>query len=347
MVLSSGPFEILFLTNFSDYCYQVIPSIAQLVDKLPVRLTLMHVYDPVRTTAAQAAEPLRSFFPEADRYRVCSRVVVAGPVVEAVRRHVAERPVHLIVAPASDPIGIPRIGDRSLRAQLIDACGVPLWTMGRGLQQGRLPQPVRNVACWLDFHADRHRHLAFAVEFARGLGARLHVLRGLPAVDEGLLMPPGHPDRALHPDHAAEELAAMCDRASIDADVHVGQGDGRRTMIQLLARCDADLVFLRSEERLVSRWLGLGVGLRLGDRTPCPSIHISDRPRVPAWRLEPARRPRPHAADRGGGDRGEAPRDVAVQDALASEAVSVGERVSVGRGRASIALSNLAEIGLV
>jgi hypothetical protein len=342
MALSSGPFEILFLTNFSDYCYQVIPSIAQLVDHVSARLTLMHVYDPTCTTAAQAAEPLRSFFPEADRYRACSRVVVAGPVVEAVTRHVAERPVHLIVAPASDPIGIPRLCDRSLRAQLIDACGVPLWTMGRGMQPGRLPQPVKHVACWLDFHADRHRHLAYASEYARCLGAKLHVLRGLPGVDEGLLMPPGHPDRALHPQRAAEELAAMCERTSIEADIHVAHGDGRRTMIQLLEQCDADLVFLRSEERLVSRWLGLGVGLRLGDRTPCPSIHISDRPRVPAWRLEPVRRPRTHVAVRG-----DAAREAAAQEALASEAVSIDERVPAGRAGASIALSNLAEIGLV
>lgn len=326
MAAPSRPLDILFLTNFSDYCFRVIPSIAQLMDCVSVRLTLMHVYDPARTTAEKAADDLQSFFPEGDRYRTCRRVAVPGPLLEAVRRHLDAWPVNLIVAPASDPIGIPRIGDRSLRAQLLEACGVPIWTMGRGVRPVRLTQPIRHVACWLDFHADRHKHLPFAIEYARSLGARLHLLRGLPSIDEGLLLPPGHPDRALHPDRAVEEIAEMCARSSIEADVHVGHGDGRRTMARLLEQCQADIVFLRNEERLVSRWLGLGLGLRLGDKAPCPSVYVSERPSIPIWNLEPARRPRPHA--------------------IARDVMAARERVAVGQGRTPMVLPGLVEIGL-
>ena len=120
MSVTPHPLDILFLTNFSDFCFRTIPSIAQMADELPVRLTLLNAYDPETTTPRQATETLRSFFPEADRYRSCRRVSVAGPLVSAVRRYLEIWPVNLIVAPASDSIGFP--------ASVSVRCGRDSWT---------------------------------------------------------------------------------------------------------------------------------------------------------------------------------------------------------------------------
>lgn len=320
------PLDILFLTNFSDHCFKVIPSIAQMADSLPVRLTLLHAYDSTCTTARQANETLESFFPEADRYRSCRRVVVPAPLIAAVRRHLHVWPVNLVVAPASDPIGVPRLGDRSLRAQLIEACGVPLWTVGRGVRLPKLLQPLRHVACWLDYRADKHPQLAYAIEFAQRLGAALHVLQGIPLIEEGQLISPGHPDKPLHAAGVIEEISRTLAGAPLEPQIHVAQGEGRRTIARLLEQCDADVVFLPNEERLLSRWIGLNLGLRLGDAAPCPAIYVSDKSSIPVWNLEPIRRPRVQAA---------------------REAVAVRGRVALGEGRSAVASSLLSELGLV
>lgn len=295
--------DILFLTNFSDYCFRAIPSIAQMADSFSVRLTIMHVYDPGKCTAKAANEMLESFFPEADRYRSCRRVAVPGPVVDSVKRHLDAWPVNLVIAPASDPIGMPRIGDRSLRARLIEECGVPVWTIGRRVRVPKLLQPVRNVACWLDYHMHGAPHLPFAAEYAQRIGARLHVLRALPVVDEGSLALAAPQNPSLHSNGAAREIERLCAASSVRPQIHVTQGDGRRALCKLLDECDADLVFLRNDEWFLTRWLGLG--LRMGDFAPCPCVYIGDKLRVPAWNLQQgpgtraATQVRAYAAQRG------------------------------------------------
>jgi hypothetical protein len=325
MSTSTHPLDILFVTNFSDHCFRVIPSIAQLADSLAVRLTLMHAYDDTCTTARCASETLESFFPEADRYRSCRRIVVPGPLIDAVQRHLQTEPVNLVVAPASDPIGLPRLGDRSLRSQLIETCGVPLWTIGRRIRGAKLLQPAKNVACWLDYRAGRHPQLAYAMHYAERLGASLHVLQGIPVIDEGDLIAPGRPDQPLHPEGVVEAITGMCANAPVRPHVHVTHGEGRRATARLLEKCDADVVFLPNEERLMSRWFGLNLGLRLGDAAPCPAIYISAKPRIPVWNLEPAHRPRPRAV---------------------GQPVAVRERVAVGEGRRIVATGLLSELGL-
>lgn len=326
MAIQPHPLDILFLTNFSDFCFRTIPSIAQMYDELPVRLTIMHAYDPAATTARQATEALQSFFPEADRYRSCRRVAVPGKLVHAIQRHLEIWPVSLVVAPASDSIGIPRIGERSMRARLLDGCELPLWTMGRGIQRTRLARPVRNVACWLDFYADHHPQLPYAIELARSVGATLHLLRGLPAIDEGQMMPPGHPDKALNPAGAAEEMARLCKGAPVPVEIHVLPDDRRASIARLLTACDADIVFLRHEEGALSRWLKVGLRLRLGDTVPCPAIYVGDKSGIPVWNLEAVRRPRLHAPVR--------------------EVVPVRGRASLAEAHAAVALPRLAEIGI-
>ena len=286
MSASPHPLDVLFLTNFSDFCFRSIPSIAQLADGFTMRLTLMHVYDPARTSARAAGELLDSFFPEADRYASCRRVAAPGPLLGAVKRHQQLWPVNLIVAPSSDPLGWPRLGERSVRARLLEECGVPVWTMGRRVTAMKLVQPVRNVACWMDFRSEQHEHLPFAIEYAQRLGATLHLLRGLPRLEEGQVLPPEPSERSLHPEGAVRDLASLCHGLVPRPRYHVGHGEGPRALTELLARSDADVVFMRDEPRRLSRWFGLG--LRFAAAMPCPAVYVGGRLGIPHWNLEPA-----------------------------------------------------------
>ena len=278
------PLDILFLTNFSDYCFRSIPAIAQMADALKVRLTVMHVYDPKRSSQAEAEGQVQSFFPEADRYAACYRLAVRGPFVSAVKRHLELWPVNLIVAPSSDPIGLPRIGDRSMRARLLEECGIPIWTIGRRVKVPKLMQPVRNVACWLDFRSPETSHLSFAMDYAHKINARLHLLRAIPEIHEGSLLPAAHPGKALHPDLAAEEILRLCAGAPLIPEVHVSSGEGRTTLVRMLRECDADAVFVPNQESLLARWLRFG--LQASARIECPAIYVGNHVSIPVWNLE-------------------------------------------------------------
>jgi hypothetical protein len=231
-------------------------------------------------------------------------------------------PVNLIVAPASDPIGFPRFGERSLRAQLIEQCGVPVWTFGRNMDLSGLSRPVRNVACWLDFRPQKTTHLSFAIEYAHKLNAKLHLLRALPPIQEGSLHAALHKEIPPQQEGMAhDQVLRLCAGAPVSPEIHIAEGAGRGTFRRLLSGCDADVVFLRNEEMILTRWLGLG--LPFGDNSPCPAVYVGDRLSVPVWNFE----------------RGPAAR----KDEVLHEGVSVPSRVAAVRNvrRVSTVLSDL------
>lgn len=280
----SHPLDILYLTNFSDYCFRSIPAIAQIADSMKVRLTIMHVYDPNRMSKADAENRTSSFFPEADRYPACHRVTVPGPVEQAVARHLEFWPINLIVAPASDVIGIPHFGQSSIRSELVKSAGVPLWTIGRKVDLSNLIRPVRNVACWLDYYSDQTNHLQFAAEYARVNHAKLHLLRSLPSPSEGLLTHPDEASKSLHPKLAARELQELFDTLPCTPEILVETGQGASMLKQMLRECRADIAFFGEEQSFFADWLGLG--LRWADAAPCPAIYVGNYISVPVWSLE-------------------------------------------------------------
>lgn len=277
------PMEVLFLTSFSDYCFRCIPAIAQMADLLKVRLTILHAYDPAKIGHTAAEAQLKSFFPEADRYAACQRLAVPGPLVDVVTRHVQAWPVDLIVAPASDAVGLPRVGMRSSRRRLIEATGVPVWTLGRGTASRKLQQPVQNVACWLDFHASGSSHLAYAIEYSKKFRARLHLMQSLPEIDDGLLGLDMKNGKPLSPNLAAAEILNLCANAPLRPEIHVSRGDRSTERTRMLRECDADVVFLRTEPQGMTDWLGLGMWSC--DNLPCPAVCIGERLKSPVWNL--------------------------------------------------------------
>ncbi len=205
-------------------------------------------------------------------------------MLAAVKRHLEVWPINLIVAPSSDVIGLPRLGQSSLRATLVRECGVPVWTLGRRVNLDMLTRPVKSVACWLDFNEDQTNHVKFAAQYARTLGAQFHLLRALPHISEGAMVHPDDTDKALHPRLAIRELKKLCDDLDISPELHLGVGDGTTSLHRMLKAVEADVVFFGREESWLADWLGLG--LRRANAAPCPSVYISDKMNVPLWNLE-------------------------------------------------------------
>lgn len=276
--------EVVFLTTFADYSYRSIPAIAQMADDLAIRLTIVHSLSDRRdpSAAAEARAQLESFFPEADAYADCERRLTYGDPVDAVRHLQETQPVDLVIAPAADPLGLPRIGHRSLRARLIRQCCVPLWTIGRQTDPSLLRTRARHVACWVDFDDSDWRHVAYALEYARKLEASLNILHALPATDENLLFAG---ERPLTEEVAIRELRKRIGWAPVPLHFHVAVDSSSRAQARLLQRSGAGILFI-GDKRPHWDWR-LSRKPRLLDECICPVICVPVDIPTPIWDLEP------------------------------------------------------------
>lgn len=277
-----APMEVVFLTSFSDTCFRAIPSVAQMVDDLSVHLTILHAYDPAKRQRADAEAWLRSFFPEADRYRRARRVVAPGHPVEALKRLAASQQVDLVICPGSDALGLPRIGQRPLRGRVVHDCGLPVWTIGRRADPARLYRPVKNVACWMDYGGDAS-HVDFAAEYASKLGAKLHLLHVLPEIHDGMVLP-SLAQQPLHPDGIRESVAQRLSRFPVQPVIHVHGGNGRKSKAELTSRHDIDVLFTTVHRSPATDWLYSD--FRSIDRCPCPVVAIGHGSVPPVWSLQ-------------------------------------------------------------
>lgn len=287
---NTRPLELVFLTNFADYSYQSIPAIAQMADDFAVHLTIVHTMEGEREICDDAYLKLQSFFSEADLYADCTRRLMDGDPVQAVQRLMETQPVDLVIAPAADPLGLPRIGHRSLRARLMRKCGVPLWTIGRRTLPDKLRRSPRKIACWIDFEDPHLHHFAYALEYAWKLDVPLHILHPLPEIHEGALLVRGQP---LHEEGAIREMRKRIGWSPVPLQYHVAEATGRRARTKLVEKSCADIVFLADQVSDWGSWLASKPALL--DDCNCPVVCVPEQLRVPVWSLEHERR-RPAAA---------------------------------------------------
>jgi hypothetical protein len=170
------PFEALLFTNFSDTCFRILPAMAQWCDTFVTRLTIVHAYDPRHGSHHAAEARLSSYFPEADRYAFGRRRVVAGTPADALRSLAAEGPIDLVIAPSGEPLGLPRLTPRSVRASLLQEQVAPLWTIGAGPRASRLGLPHRQVAACVLAGEEGHANVVLARQYAAAIGAEFHVI---------------------------------------------------------------------------------------------------------------------------------------------------------------------------
>jgi len=275
------PFEVLFLTNFSDSCYRAIPAVAQLSDEVDLRLTILHAHTGQPDALARKEDALRSFFPEADDYTGCRRLLVHGSPVDAVRTLKTKQPIDLVVAPPGDPLGMPRLGHRSIRSLLIRDAALPTWTSGASASASRILRPTRHVACTVELEQDGKAHLELACAYAEAMGATLHLVHVLPEVEEGhrmMQLAAAEPFDEVHAMKACRKVGAS---RALPVDVRVTDIHG---LSATLSDCEADVVFLDGAKWMSRRWLTFRMR-RMLDELPCPAVCIDARRCGLHWQL--------------------------------------------------------------
>lgn len=263
--------RILFATSFSDACFRTSRAIAQLADRCRISLTIAHVAKPGVDSARRRRE-LDSFIAEADHYDECSRVLVeAEDCAGAIADLACRSSYDLVVAPASDRLGLHSLFTPSTRAKLMKKCRVPVWTAGSCLDAGPARTGIRTVACLADFEGQGNTHLPLAARFAARMGARLRIVHVIPPVHEGMLARAIDSDAPLMPEVAVAQIRkAFAGRPYPDIDVTVGYLD--RELPGLLDRGEADLAFIGPGQALRGSWYR-----RLApfiDRLPCPAVCV-------------------------------------------------------------------------
>jgi hypothetical protein len=278
-MFESRPLEVVFLTNFNDYCYRSIPALAQLADDFAMRLTIAYSSN-CNPRSIDDMKKLEAFFPEADSYARCRRLLMTGDLVDAVNRLAITQPVDLLIAPAADPLGFPRIGHRSLRAKLLREARIPLWSIGRRTKPAKLRSTPRHVGCWVDFHRGWTSPIGFAREYARATGADLHILHALPEIHEGRLAPDEQP---LFEDSVVEAVTKAIGPSPVPMHFHIAESDRKSSRTKLIETSGADIVFVADLKPLLPDWIAPKP--RLLDECVCPVVHVPVDTEVPVWRL--------------------------------------------------------------
>ena len=278
--------HVAFLTNFSDTCFRVIPALAQLCDAVTVQLTLVHAYEPARESARVVDATLRSFFPEAQRYAGCRRLAIAGTPVTAVRQLEDAGRLDLVVAPAGDPLGLPRFTHSSLRARLVRDVSAPMWTVGPGASASVLGRPHRNVACCVHVGRSGWAHLRRACDYAQALGAALHVIHVLPDVHDGSLLRLAYAE-PFDEAATAARVRALSEQPDVTPRRHAVPARDLRAALDAI---DADIVFVDGAQWITRRLVARRVSHTLdGLRRPVVCVGPGEGP---AWPLVPRRHER-------------------------------------------------------
>lgn len=269
--------RILFPTSFSDACFRTSRAIAQIAEATRVCLTIAHVVKPGVDTNEKRRE-LNSFVAEADHYDECRRILIESvDPCRAIEEICNEDCFDLIVAPASDRLGLHSLFTPSLRAKLLRQCKVPLWTAGPCLDSACMKNGIRTVACVASFERDGNAHLPLAAAFAARMGARMRLVHVIPPVSEGSLARAIDSDMPLMPEVAIERLrAAFAGKPYPEIDVVVGDVD--RELPRLLRRSEADLAFVGPGQASCGTFFR-----RLApviNRLPCPVICVDGAARA-------------------------------------------------------------------
>jgi nucleotide-binding universal stress UspA family protein len=250
--------EIVFATDFSDSSHAVIPAVAQWVDTLGAKLTLLHVYNPAKTMYREAETLLKSFFAEADNYPHCDRVLISGDPAEGIASYCERRSNILLMLPPSDLTGLPRPWHRSLRARLIKRLSVPIWTLGRTTVGETQPSIHRHVGVWLGDPEEGLAHLQQAALYASETGGTLHLLHVVDEINEGALTKPLSSNAPMGEESADAWLREIADSLdpSCRVEVHVAQGRIRRELPRLLRRSGANMLMVANHTAVQRGWIG-------------------------------------------------------------------------------------------
>ncbi|NIK02505.1 MULTISPECIES: universal stress protein [Xanthomonas] len=246
--MQTTPTHLIFATNFSETCHAAIPTVAQLVDRLRARLTILHVH--AKGKRAQARQSLDAFFAEASNYPGCERALASGPAAAGIVSFCRSRDDALLIMPPSERTGLPRPLHVSLRARVLERVATPMLTLPYADAIPRDGAGGGHVACWITGRETSLDTLRDAAAMARRRGADLHLLHVMPDISEGLLVDSLFNDKPLTEAAAASWLSDLVLQLRDDdlrVRLHVAVGNPRREIAGLLKRACADVLVVEHD----------------------------------------------------------------------------------------------------
>ncbi|MBL8952003.1 MAG: hypothetical protein JNK82_14565, partial [Myxococcaceae bacterium] len=131
-----------------------------------------------------------------------------------------------------------------------------------------------------DITAPSHPQLPFAAEYARALGAELHVLSEVPELTVSVVVDKSVP---LRTDSMAERLREEIARYSRRPHVWVAESHLAEDRRKIIERCSADVLFVPQGHAPLLQWFGTRP--RWFAETQCPVVMVPNEPPMRRWSL--------------------------------------------------------------
>ena len=266
--------HLIFATNFSEACHAAIPMVANWVDTLQARLTLLHVHP--RGAGTQAARALDSFFAESAHYPDSERQLLSGHAATGIAEFCRQHPQAMLVMPPSVRSYLPRPLHVSLRTRVLREVATPMLTMLPDTRAiAELPAVGGHVACWITGDETHLDHVREAAAMARQRSAELHLLFVLPEVSEGLMLEALYSERPLAEPAATRLLDDIAARIGdeVRVRVHIGTGATQRTLAKLLRASRACVLVVDRDTTVRKRLLRSSFASALRE-SPCLLVSV-------------------------------------------------------------------------
>ena len=241
-------FRVLLATDPATARDDADRAVAQFARVGPVHVDVVHVVKPGGLTR-EIWQRLHDTLTGPLRGAVDHYLVEGGDPAAAIARFCRKGAYDVIMAPASARHTAWLPWRQSVRAALLRSSPVPVWTTGARAPESLNHREVRSVGCYLSLETGCDPHLRWAAEFAKRLGASLHLLHVVPPIDDGTIAEAFASDRPLSPDDAHARLRA-CLAHGVDGRTTVSVGTQRSELGRVIRAEDIDLLCISSQEAL-------------------------------------------------------------------------------------------------
>lgn len=254
--------KILVPVDFSERCRGAAYYAGAIHNVFGSSITLLHVLLPThyelnymevagalleeqyRVRAEQVEQDLHAFMANELPAPHTERMLREGDPAETIVSVAQETGAGLIIMPTHGYGPFRRFILGSVTAQVLHDADCPVWT-GVHLEASSTRQVhFKQVTAALDLGPQSERTLMWASRFAQGAGAKLALVHATPAFN-------GHAGEYFDPvlrrqvDSAVrEEVEQMQKRLNIEAPLHIESGDVSRTVCDLAADLETDLLVI-------------------------------------------------------------------------------------------------------
>jgi hypothetical protein len=276
--------RLLFATDLSEASLRASGALPALAARCRIDVAFVHVTTP--GGRPRAYEALHSFVSRVQPpYANRALLLEGSDPVDAITDLCARARFDLVVAPPSERPSFAGIFGASFRARLLRRGQVALWSGGHGGVFARPGNDIATVGCVVDLDDRPARHLRQAWAFARRIGAPLHVVSTVPAIDDATIARVAPSDPPLTAGDVSAWIRQLLPGATL-ASLEVTVDESRARLHRRMAERHPDVVFVGRQHWASALWPARYP--RFLDRLAYPVICLSPARSEPMWSFEEA-----------------------------------------------------------